>query len=165
MRNETHVPTEQNPPKENPRLPRPNENCRRTQGDQTPPPGRPQDFGPLNRKKFPKGCRLLKRPDFQRVMRNSQRLVGTVICIDWSISFFKETRLGITASKRYGDAPERNRFKRLVREAFRLARSELPAGFDLNISPRQKAKNATLAMIRGELLSLLLPQNAESAKC
>ncbi len=46
-------------------------------------------------------------------------------------------RLGISASKRkIRKASDRNRFKRLVREAFRLRKAELPAGVDLVVVPR-----------------------------
>jgi ribonuclease P protein component len=46
-------------------------------------------------------------------------------------------RLGISASrKRVRKAHERNRVKRLLREAFRLSKAELPAGVDLVVVPR-----------------------------
>lgn len=45
-------------------------------------------------------------------------------------------RLGLSVSKKVGNAPRRNRWKRLIREAFRLARPELPAGLDLIVIPR-----------------------------
>ncbi len=46
-------------------------------------------------------------------------------------------RLGISASKRkVRKACDRNRFKRLVREAFRLSKAELPSGIDLVVVPR-----------------------------
>jgi len=46
-------------------------------------------------------------------------------------------RLGISASKRkIRKAADRNRFKRLVREAFRLSKAELPGGVDLVVVPR-----------------------------
>lgn len=65
------------------------------------------------------------------------------------------TKLGITVSRRYGIAVQRNRFKRLVREAFRLCRSQLQLGFDLNIKPRSVAHNAKLSDIQSELLKFL----------
>ncbi len=46
-------------------------------------------------------------------------------------------RLGISASKRrIRKAHDRNEFKRFVREAFRLAKPDLPPGVDLIVVPR-----------------------------
>lgn len=46
-------------------------------------------------------------------------------------------RLGISVSrKKVRRATGRNRFKRLVREAFRLSKAELPRGIDLVVVPR-----------------------------
>src|SRR5947209_16475181 len=46
-------------------------------------------------------------------------------------------RLGISVSrKRVRRAHDRNRVKRLLREAFRLGKAELPAGVDLVVVPR-----------------------------
>ena len=65
------------------------------------------------------------------------------------------TRLGITASRHYGIAVKRNRFKRIVREAFRLAVRQLPQGIDINVKPRPLAQGAQTADIMAELISLL----------
>jgi ribonuclease P protein component len=46
-------------------------------------------------------------------------------------------RLGISASKRrIRKAADRNRVKRVLREAFRLSKADLPPGVDLIIVPR-----------------------------
>jgi ribonuclease P protein component len=46
-------------------------------------------------------------------------------------------RLGISVGrKRIRSAADRNRVKRLLREAFRLSKAELPAGVDLVVVPR-----------------------------
>lgn len=95
---------------------------------------------------------LRKRFEFQQVTRNGQRLVGQLICIDWRFSRLPYRRLGITASKRFGKAHDRNRFKRWVREAFRLSQNELPEGIDINVIPRPYARKADFFAIQSELI-------------
>jgi ribonuclease P protein component len=59
-------------------------------------------------------------------------------------------RLGITASRRVGNAVQRNRAKRVVREAFRQLREELPAGLDLVVIVRQALGSRGLAEVVAE---------------
>ena len=62
-------------------------------------------------------------------------------------------RLGISAAKRrIRKACDRNEFKRLVREAFRLGKAELPAGVDLIVVPR--GARLTFRQARASLPSL-----------
>ncbi len=84
-----------------------------------------------------------------------RRVVSQWIIIDIRENQVGHTRLGITVSKRYGDSHERNRFKRIVREAFRTTYAKLPAGLDLNIKPRSAAKNALSTDIATDLLNVL----------
>jgi ribonuclease P protein component len=62
-------------------------------------------------------------------------------------------RLGISVSrKKVKTAAGRNRLKRLIREAFRLSKPELPAGLDLIVVPRNPA--ARFAEVRRSLPEL-----------
>jgi len=49
------------------------------------------------------------------------------------------TRLGITVTKRVGNAVKRNRIKRLCREYFRLNRNRLDGNWDINIIAKKEA--------------------------
>ena len=53
--------------------------------------------------------------------------------------------LGITVTRKIGNAVARNRIKRLVREVFRLNRERLPAGLDLVWVAKQQAAQACFA--------------------
>lgn len=81
--------------------------------------------------------------------------MGRFLCVDCRPA--KHLKIGITASGRYGCAVERNRFKRLVREVFRLNQKDLPANWELHVVPRQNAKKARYQDVQAELLKLLRP--------
>lgn len=104
---------------------------------------------------FPKRFKLRKRSDFLRVAKEGKRLYGHALRVDCLKTSSPDVRMGITASRRFGDAVERNRFKRLAREAFRTARSEIPTGIEINIIPLKNAKNLSFSEMRSELITLL----------
>lgn len=99
--------------------------------------------------------RLRTRRQYLRMNHATSRHVGSFVIIDSMKNRGHSARLGITVTKRYGDAFKRNRFKRLVREAFRLCRHQLPSNLDLHVKPRSKAEEVTLALMMQEMLQLL----------
>ena len=62
-------------------------------------------------------------------------------------------RLGLSVSRKVGGAVIRNRWKRLLREAFRLNRQKLPTGIDLIVIPRA-GKEPMLASLSESLVRL-----------
>jgi ribonuclease P protein component len=150
MDHEKNIQSQQTQESPQVRLPCTNENCRGTQSH----PQKTQNRKTRSCSLVPSD-KLKKRVEFLKLKHQGHRLVGRLLCVD--LREGHHLRFGITASKRYGNAPERNRFKRLVREAFRTARHLLPPNLEFNVAPRQKAKEAKMQDIQQELLYLLIP--------
>lgn len=104
---------------------------------------------------FPKKFRLLKRFEFRRMLYGSERRIGKFFVVDVKKNFLLHSRLGITVTKKFGKSHDRNRFKRLVRESFRLSKNSLLVGYDFNVRPRSTAGGASLHAIINELVQLI----------
>lgn len=61
-------------------------------------------------------------------------------------------RLGITTTRRVGGAVQRNRFKRMIREVFRLHRQVLQGGLDVVVNAHPGAHRLPFDRIEGEFL-------------
>lgn len=83
--------------------------------------------------RFRKVERLRKRVQFLRTQRVGERRSGKRLVVIAAPNQLGWCRLGVTVSKKVGKAPRRNRWKRLLREAFRRNKLELEPGFDLVI--------------------------------
>ena len=104
---------------------------------------------------FPKELRILSRFHFQKMNREGKRLAGKVISLQYREGF-SHSRLGITVSKKYGKAHDRNRFKRVVREAFRECYDSIPKGLSINIFPKLPKILIDKQHILDDLKNLLL---------
>ena len=80
--------------------------------------------------------RITRHTQFQRVMDSGLRVTDQRITL-WALpNGLAQPRLGLVVGRKHGNSPQRNRIKRLFREAFRLSQHDLPAGFDLVCTPR-----------------------------
>lgn len=101
---------------------------------------------------FTAASRLKTRAEFARVFAGKQTLADGVLRIHALPSECGHPRLGLSVSRRLGNAVVRNRYKRLLREAFRLSRERLPA-LDLVIIP-QGRRTPTLEDFQASLVQL-----------
>ncbi len=77
---------------------------------------------------MPKDARLRKPAEFRAVYEGGRRFDGRLMTAFVLPTRLGQHRLGITASRKMSRlAVERNRAKRLLREAFRLTKAELDA--------------------------------------
>ncbi len=102
-------------------------------------PPSPLDGAGGNR--FPRTARIKAQRDFDSVFQARKRMADDFLIVHWSkTGSAAPARLGLSVGKKAGNAVERNRWKRLIREVFRHLRSQLPAGVDLVVRPQAGAK-------------------------
>ena len=83
---------------------------------------------------FGKRERLLKRPQFERVIdRGQKRRVETFCTVFFLPNSLNRKRLGIVASKKTGNAVVRNLIKRKIREVFRHIKDRIEPAMDIVI--------------------------------
>ncbi|MBI3466094.1 MAG: ribonuclease P protein component [Planctomycetes bacterium] len=96
--------------------------------------------------RFPAECRLRRPAEFDEVFRRRRSAADALIVVYARENGLEHTRLGLSVSRKVGGAVVRNRWKRLIREAFRLSRAKLPTGLDLVVIPRAGAAPSLAAL-------------------
>ena len=102
---------------------------------------------------LPPEKRLRQQRDFERVFADSRHAADNVLVVLARRNGLAWSRIGPVISRKVGIAVVRNRWKRLIREAFRLAQDELPGGIDIVARPQKGAK-PELVSIRKSLVAL-----------
>lgn len=83
-----------------------------------------------------KTCLLRKNQEFDRVYNQGKRLHGKGFSLIYTANTADWNRLGISVRKKTGRAVDRNRIKRIIREAFRLHREQFPKNSDIVVTVR-----------------------------
>lgn len=91
---------------------------------------------------LPKGARLTDSPEFERVYKQGVAYRGTLISVHAFPSNAGEARLGVSVSKKVGNAVQRNAVKRRLREIFRAELPDIQHVADFVISARPAAAEA-----------------------
>jgi ribonuclease P protein component len=101
---------------------------------------------------------LRRAADFRRVYERRRSASDAALIVYACENGLPYLRLGLSVSRKVGGAVQRNRLRRLYREAFRLTRHEMPVGLDLVLIPR-RPEPPTLAELK-EALPRLVRQAA-----
>src|SRR5579871_4585393 len=100
--------------------------------------------------RFRKHEHLRRAADFRRVYERRRSVSDEWLIVYACENQLPHLRLGLSVSRKFGNAVHRNRLRRLYREAFRLTRSEMPVGLDLVLIPR-KSEAPTLDALKKSL--------------
>ncbi len=94
---------------------------------------------------------MRRKSEFDAVYRRGQRLSDSLFTVAYLVNSLGHPRLGLAIAARVaGDAVDRNRIRRVVRESFRLAQGALPSA-DFVIGARSGIGAADNRRLRGSL--------------
>lgn len=104
--------------------------------------------------RFPKEERVRRRREYLAIQRRGEK-----VHLEHLLAFVRRgeplrRRVGITVSKKVGKAVQRNRVKRLLREAWRRNKDAFPLGKDVVFVAKRNAAESTFVDIEAELLKL-----------
>ena len=114
-----------------------------------------------------KSTSLTASLEFERVYREGSVCRGKFFSVHALLNGAGNPRLGLSVSKKVGNAVKRNLVRRRLKEIFRSAASELPRGVDIVVSARPASVGADFADLSDEFrraLDKLLMRVAESRR-
>lgn len=104
---------------------------------------------------FPKQARILRRYEYKSFSRNGKLWIGPSLLIHYRFGNCPAPRLGLTVTKKYGNAVNRNRFKRMLRESFRSLYSYFPKQLEINVKPKHHTVIPTTLLCKIQLQTFI----------
>ena len=91
--------------------------------------------------RFPRELRVCRSDDYRRILDQGVHAADGTLVVIVARNGLAHSRLGTIVSRQVGNSVVRHRWKRLIREAFRRRRLELPAGLDIVAKPKRGAQD------------------------
>ena len=95
---------------------------------------------------------IKKNRDFTRMYRRARSQTGQLLVTDCAKNRLGHNRIGITASKRVGNAVRRNRAKRVIRAAYTGLEGQLPQGYDFIFVARSRTAHCKMQPVQEMML-------------
>ena len=108
----------------------------------------------MSRETFTKEDRILKRSEYLALSRTGIRIHNKYFVAVLGKERRERLRIGITVSKKVGNAVVRNRLKRLIKEYFRLNRDRLPDNLDINFIAKKGLADLSTVQTNASLQAL-----------
>ena len=104
---------------------------------------------------YPPSARVRRRADYRRIQSGRSRVHTRHFLIVLAAAPVGTQRLGVTVTKKVGNAVVRNRIKRVVREVFRRNRELFPDATDVVFIAKQGAGAVRYAELLADVASAL----------
>ena len=108
----------------------------------------------MEKQSFEKKERVRKRKNYLNIYQRGVRVHSSNFTVILNPNPSGEKRLGVTVSKKVGNAVKRNRIKRLLREFFRLNKDRLPDSRDMVVIAKKDVSALKYQDVCLELASL-----------
>lgn len=125
--------------------------AREAEPERAPAPRLPEGIGVDER--FRTWERVRKRSEFLRVQSSGIKATSGTVVVLAADGPMPWTRLGVTVSRKVGNAVVRSGVKRRLREIFRTTKVRWPKGADVVVIARPAAASATWDRLRGDVLA------------
>lgn len=102
---------------------------------------------------------LNKNRDFNRMYSRGKSYVTSSLVVYVLRNRQKEVRIGITTSKKIGNAVQRNRARRLIRESCRKIISDVKPGYDIVLVARKRTVQVKCDVVLKALTKMLSEAN------
>ncbi len=102
-----------------------------------------------------KKYRLRRNRDFQYTYKKGRSIRHPLLVLIYRRTDRDESRIGFSITKKFGNAVQRNRIKRQLREILRLQYNQLKNGYDIIFVVRKEARGASYQMLEGAVHNLL----------
>ena len=97
----------------------------------------------------------MRRAEYDAVYREAKRRSSREFTLFLRPNGLPVSRFGWSIKKALGNAVERNRIRRRLREILRMRRLEIAGGWDVVIHPRSAVGTAEFAAVAEELVKLM----------
>lgn len=102
-----------------------------------------------------KKYRLRKRREFNYTYKRGKSLANPCLVLVYKKNRLDVSRVGFSISKKYGNAVQRNKIKRRLREIYRKRLEEIRTGYDVIFVVRIGARGASFAKLERQMENLL----------
>jgi len=156
---EKDISTKQYLKKENPRIQASNEHQKRTADPEKKTRQGKKTADRLIRERldltFPRSVRVRSRADYLKIQRSGRKVGGRYFIILSMDNNLPASRFGITVSRKTGNAVNRNRIRRRIRELQRINRSSVIPGKDIVVIATREASGAHFKDMQTEYKDLI----------
>jgi ribonuclease P protein component len=105
----------------------------------------------LNGQRFSKKYKIFRTSDYKKIYQNGKKITTEDLVICYLPNNMDHSRLGISISKSVGNAVERNKRKRWIKEIFRTSSIMRKKGLDIVIVLRNNGKELYFIKLKEQL--------------